>query len=88
MVAAQRAGHEVVGGAIENGNPKSLIAWVGYLGEFREWVADGTGSPGEPRADVQHLLPALYLHPLWRLSHYCIAICHIHRSAWRGYLAH
>lgn len=27
MVAAQRAGHEVVGGTIENGNPDSLVAW-------------------------------------------------------------
>ena len=41
MVAAQRAGHEVVGGAIENGNPESLISWAGYLGEFREWLPVG-----------------------------------------------
>ena len=41
MVAAQRAGHEVVGGTIENGNPESLIAWAGYLGEFREWLPVG-----------------------------------------------
>jgi cellulose synthase/poly-beta-1,6-N-acetylglucosamine synthase-like glycosyltransferase len=41
MVTAQRAGHEVVGGAIENGNPQSLIAWAGYLGEFREWFPTG-----------------------------------------------
>jgi len=41
MVAAQRAGHEVVGGTIENGNPDSLIAWAGYLGEFREWLPVG-----------------------------------------------
>ncbi len=38
MVTAQRAGHQVVGGTIENGNPESLIAWAGYLGEFREWL--------------------------------------------------
>lgn len=41
MVAAQRAGREVVGGTIENGNPESLIAWAGYLGEFREWLPVG-----------------------------------------------
>lgn len=41
MVAAQRAGHQVVGGTIENGNPESLIAWAGYLGEFREWLPVG-----------------------------------------------
>jgi GT2 family glycosyltransferase len=41
MVAVQRAGHQVVGGTIENGNPESLIAWAGYLGEFREWLPVG-----------------------------------------------
>jgi len=41
MVSAQRVGHEVVGGTIENGNPESLIAWAGYLGEFREWLPTG-----------------------------------------------
>jgi cellulose synthase/poly-beta-1,6-N-acetylglucosamine synthase-like glycosyltransferase len=41
MVTAQRAGHEVVGGTVENGNPESLIAWAGYLGEFREWLPVG-----------------------------------------------
>jgi glycosyltransferase involved in cell wall biosynthesis len=41
MVVAQRAGHEVVGGTIENGNPESLISWAGYLGEFREWLPVG-----------------------------------------------
>lgn len=41
MVAAQRVGHEVVGGTVENGNPESIIAWAGYLGEFREWLPVG-----------------------------------------------
>ncbi len=41
MVTEQRAGHEVVGGTIENGNPENLIAWAGYLGEFREWLQVG-----------------------------------------------
>jgi len=41
MVAAQKSGHQVVGGTIENGNSESLIAWAGYLGEFREWLPIG-----------------------------------------------
>ncbi len=41
MMTAQRAGHEVVGGTVENGNPGSIIAWAGYLGEFREWLPVG-----------------------------------------------
>jgi len=41
MVAEQRTGHQVVGGTIENGRPNSLIAWAGYLGEFREWLPTG-----------------------------------------------
>ena len=41
MTTAQRAGREVVGGTVENGNPESLIAWAGYLGEFREWLPVG-----------------------------------------------
>ena len=43
MVEEQRSGHEVVGGAIDNGNPDSLISWAGYLGEFREWLPVGQG---------------------------------------------
>lgn len=50
MVTAQRAGHQVVGGTIENGNPESLIAWAGYLGEFREWLPAG-------RARLVHHVP-------------------------------
>ncbi len=41
MVSEQRSGHRVVGGTIENGKPDSLIAWAGYLGEFREWLPTG-----------------------------------------------
>ncbi len=49
MMVAQRAGHQVVGGTVENGNPDHLIAWAGYLGEFREWLP-----VGEPRL-VEHV---------------------------------
>jgi glycosyltransferase involved in cell wall biosynthesis len=41
MLAAQRAGHLVVGGAVDIGNPHSLVAWAGYMGEFREFLPVG-----------------------------------------------
>ncbi len=41
MLAAQRAGHLIVGGAVRNAVPTSLISWAGYLGEFREFVPFG-----------------------------------------------
>jgi len=41
MVTAQRMGHEVVGGAIENGNPDSIISWAGYMAEFRDFLHTG-----------------------------------------------
>ena len=47
MVAAQRLGHKVVGGTIENGHPDSLISWAGYLGEFRQWLPVGQARPVE-----------------------------------------
>lgn len=49
IVAAQRAGHPVVGGGVENGNPQKILAWASFLGEFREFI-----SVGEPRL-VRHL---------------------------------
>lgn len=48
MLASQREGHPVVGGAVENGNPHSSVAWAGYMGEFREFLPIG-----QPRA-VKH----------------------------------
>lgn len=42
MLEAQRAGHLVVGGAVENGNPASLVARAGYMGEFREFLPVGS----------------------------------------------
>jgi GT2 family glycosyltransferase len=41
LVAAQRAGHTIVGGSVENGNPNRALAWAGYLGEFREFIPIG-----------------------------------------------
>jgi len=49
MVIAQRSDHPIVGGSMENGNPRSILAWAGFLGEFREFIA-----VGEPR-QVCHL---------------------------------
>jgi glycosyltransferase involved in cell wall biosynthesis len=49
MVAAHRAGHPVVGGSVENGNPEKVLAWASFLGEFREFVG-----VGEPRL-VRHV---------------------------------
>jgi GT2 family glycosyltransferase len=41
MVAAQQAGHPIVGGAVENGNPERALAWASFLGEFREFIGVG-----------------------------------------------
>lgn len=41
IMADQRAGHEVVGGAVENGKSQSAVAWAGYMGEFREFIPSG-----------------------------------------------
>lgn len=56
MVTAQRVGHQVVGGTIENGNPQSLIAWAGYLGEFREWLPVGQARlvPHVPTCNISY----------------------------------
>jgi glycosyltransferase involved in cell wall biosynthesis len=49
MAAQHSAGHEIVGGAVDVGNPQSLLAWAGHLGEFREFLPIG-----EERA-VEHI---------------------------------
>ncbi|MFZ6028833.1 MAG: glycosyltransferase [Chloroflexota bacterium] len=41
MAAQHSAGHQIVGGAVEVGNSKSLLAWAGHLGEFREFLPTG-----------------------------------------------
>ena len=41
MAAQHSAGHQIVGGSVEVGNPKSLMAWAGHLGEFREFLPVG-----------------------------------------------
>ena len=49
IVAGHQAGYEVVGGAVENGNPQSLVGWAGYMAEFREFLPHG------PRRQVAHI---------------------------------
>jgi glycosyltransferase involved in cell wall biosynthesis len=43
MANLHSEGHNIVGGAIEVGNPESSIAWAGHMGEFREFVPAGEG---------------------------------------------
>ncbi len=50
LADAQRAGHRIVGGAIDCDNPlRDRIGWAGYLAEFREFI------PQRPRRFVAHL---------------------------------
>lgn len=41
IVEAHNQGQQSVGGAVEVGNPASPLAWVGHLGEFREFLPIG-----------------------------------------------
>jgi glycosyltransferase involved in cell wall biosynthesis len=41
LMAHHATGHDVVGGAVENGNPDSLVGWAGYISEFREFLPAG-----------------------------------------------
>ncbi len=90
MLDAQRAGHLVVGGAVENGNPHSTVAWAGYMGEFREFLP--TGKPRivahVPTCNISYhcsvfarwggfptrFYPQEDLLYHWRLAHHGIAI--------------
>lgn len=90
MLAAQQAGHLVVGGAVENGNPESLVAWAGYMGEFREFLP--VGSPRMvthiPTCNISYhrsiferyggfptrFYPQEDLLYHWRLAHYGVGI--------------
>jgi len=90
MLAAQRAGHPVVGGAVENGNPGSLVAWAGFMGEFREFLP--VGSPRTvahvPTCNISYhrsifdrfggfptrFYPQEDLLYHWRLAHHGVAI--------------
>ena len=41
IVAQHTAGHKIVGGAVELGNPDSSLSWAGHLMEFREFLPHG-----------------------------------------------
>lgn len=48
--AAHRSLYNVVGGSVNNGNDKEdLVAWAGYVSEFREFL------PEQPKQDVMHI---------------------------------
>jgi glycosyltransferase involved in cell wall biosynthesis len=49
MAEQHNAGHEIVGGAVEVGNPNSQMAWAGHLAEFREFLPSG------PAHQVAHI---------------------------------
>jgi GT2 family glycosyltransferase len=38
ILAAHRAPHPAIGGAVANANPGSLAGWAGYLLEFHQWL--------------------------------------------------
>jgi GT2 family glycosyltransferase len=41
LVAAHDAGYTIVGGAVLNGTPDSMVGCAGYIGEFREFLPQG-----------------------------------------------
>jgi GT2 family glycosyltransferase len=49
MIQAHDSQYGAVGGAIENGNPETLVSWVGYVSEFREFLPIG------PPRMVEHI---------------------------------
>jgi glycosyltransferase involved in cell wall biosynthesis len=49
LYATLQSGYEAVGGAIANGNGKTLASWAGYFCEFREFL------PGDIPRDVNNL---------------------------------
>jgi glycosyltransferase involved in cell wall biosynthesis len=45
-IAAQHAaGHQIVGGAVDLGNPDNALSWAGHLMEFREFLPQGSAHP-------------------------------------------
>ncbi len=48
--SAHRSPYSVVGGVVNNGNEeKDLVAWAGYIAEFREFL------PGQPKREVMSI---------------------------------
>jgi glycosyltransferase involved in cell wall biosynthesis len=50
IAAAHNSDYNVVGGSVKNGNHENdMVAWAGYLAEFREFL------PGKPKIEVNHI---------------------------------
>lgn len=50
IVTAHNSEYKVVGGSVRNGNRENdMVAWAGYLAEFREFL------PGKPKTEVSHI---------------------------------
>ncbi|NLD35613.1 MAG: glycosyltransferase [Desulfatiglans sp.] len=50
IAAAHTSEYKVVGGSVRNGNRENdMVAWAGYLAEFREFL------PGKPKMEVSHI---------------------------------
>ncbi len=44
ILTAHQSSHPVVGGAIANGNPDSLVSWAAYFCEFSRWMPNAPSS--------------------------------------------
>lgn len=49
VLTAHRSSHLVIGGAIANGNPDSIVGWAAYFCEFSRWMPN---TPSALMADV------------------------------------
>jgi len=50
IVSAHQSSYNIVGGVVKNGNDESdLVAWAGYISEFREFL------PKQPKKEVTHI---------------------------------
>ncbi len=49
VLAAHQSSHPVIGGAIANGNPDSIVSWAAYFCEFSRWMPN---TPAAGMADV------------------------------------
>ena len=49
ILTAQQSSHLVIGGAIANGNPDSIVGWAAYFCEFSRWMPN---TPSARMADI------------------------------------
>jgi len=64
IVDAHKDNYAAVGGSILNGNPDSLIGWVGYLAEFREFF------PFHPKQIMSHIASCNMSYKRWVFDRY------------------